>query len=226
MTGKVNGGAYNSMNLSLYAYGANNPVKYTDPTGEFVWFALGGAIAAYDAYSNYQEGGWSAVGEGLATDLAITVLTGGVGKVVSKGYDALKAAKTSKISKMDTEEFLNEIAKRAEKKIGGTGHVAGTKKHSYAEKLARRYQKKSGTRSNLVFEKSYKDKSDANYGTKGSARPDVFDTSSGTVYDYKFLKNPQGNGISAKQQANNSKNIPGIKNQIALEIKAGGKNGY
>jgi hypothetical protein len=34
MNGKVNGGAYNSMNLSLYAYGANNPVKYVDLDGE------------------------------------------------------------------------------------------------------------------------------------------------------------------------------------------------
>jgi hypothetical protein len=36
MNGKVNGGAYNSMNLSLYAYGANNPVKYVDLDGNEV----------------------------------------------------------------------------------------------------------------------------------------------------------------------------------------------
>jgi RHS repeat-associated protein len=36
MNGKVNGGVYNSMNLSLYAYGANNPVKYVDLDGNEV----------------------------------------------------------------------------------------------------------------------------------------------------------------------------------------------
>ena len=30
------GGAYNSVNLNLYHYGNNNPVKYTDPDGESV----------------------------------------------------------------------------------------------------------------------------------------------------------------------------------------------
>jgi len=55
-----------------------------DPDGKFFWFAVGAAIAAYDAYQNYKEGGWEAVAEGLATDVAITVVTGGAGKVFNK----------------------------------------------------------------------------------------------------------------------------------------------
>lgn len=31
------GGIYNHVNLSLYHYAANNPVKYVDPTGAFIW---------------------------------------------------------------------------------------------------------------------------------------------------------------------------------------------
>lgn len=31
------GGIYNSINLSLYHYGGNNPIKYTNPTGAFDW---------------------------------------------------------------------------------------------------------------------------------------------------------------------------------------------
>lgn len=52
-------------------------------------------------------------------------------------------------------------------------------------------------------------------GKKGSARPDVFDISSGTVYDYKFIKVP-GRGIPAKQQAKNAANVPGVTSQIEI----------
>ena len=31
------GGIYNGINLSLYHYGGNNPIRYTDPTGAFDW---------------------------------------------------------------------------------------------------------------------------------------------------------------------------------------------
>lgn len=34
------GGVYNSINLNLYHYAGNNPVKYTDPDGRVVWFAI------------------------------------------------------------------------------------------------------------------------------------------------------------------------------------------
>jgi len=55
---------------------------------------------------------------------------------------------------------------------------------------------------------------------KGSARPDVYDKSTKTVYDYKFLKEPKGKGISASQRANNKANLPKVNQQIAIEIKA------
>jgi hypothetical protein len=55
MNGKVNGGAYNSMNLSLYAYGANNPVKYVDLDGKS--YTRGpGYYATKKAMGNTQEG--------------------------------------------------------------------------------------------------------------------------------------------------------------------------
>jgi RHS repeat-associated protein len=38
------GGAYNLVNLALYHYAGNNPVKYTDPDGEAFWFAIGIAV--------------------------------------------------------------------------------------------------------------------------------------------------------------------------------------
>ncbi|UFH60182.1 hypothetical protein LN246_04875 [Sulfurovum mangrovi] len=195
-------------------------MNMVDPDGEFFWFAVGAAIAAYDAYSNYQEGGWEAVADGLAKDALITVATGGAGKVATKAYDAYKAAnKTSKstkvISELSDKEFLTEIATRAEKKIGDAGRVAGTKKHTYAKKLTERYQNMSGNRENLKLEQSFKDKKPTFYGDKGSARPDVFDEDAGIVYDYKFVKEP-GNGISSAQQSKNLNNVPDVMDQIEI----------
>ena len=43
------GGAYNSVNLNLYHYAWNNPVKYTDPNGEFIFLAIPVATMAAKA---------------------------------------------------------------------------------------------------------------------------------------------------------------------------------
>jgi hypothetical protein len=67
---------------------------------------------------------------------------------------------------------------------GGTGHVAGTKKHKYAEKVLTRYQRRYGSRG-LEVEEVY----DVNGGskrTKGSIILDVVDEKFKTTYDYKF----------------------------------------
>ena len=41
------GGVFNTVNLNLYHYAANNPVKYVDPTGEFAVNILVGAITGF-----------------------------------------------------------------------------------------------------------------------------------------------------------------------------------
>lgn len=92
MDGKPNHGVFTPQNLGLYTYTANNPVNLVDPDGEFFWFAfmaVGAAISAYDTYNTYDEAGGGvkglkAAGTTLAVDGAITVATGGVGKVASK----------------------------------------------------------------------------------------------------------------------------------------------
>ena len=38
------GGIFNTVNLQLYHYAGNNPVKYTDPDGRFLNFVIGAAI--------------------------------------------------------------------------------------------------------------------------------------------------------------------------------------
>lgn len=122
-----------------------------------------------------------------------------------------------KLNTLSDKDFLTEIARRAEKKIGGTGPVNGSKKHSYADKLLQRYQKTTGQRTHLETETSYLNKNPipVNRGTKGSARPDVYDPITGTIYDYKFVKNP-GKGISQRQQNHNSNNVPFVTNQIEI----------
>ena len=43
---KGEGGVYNPVNLNLYHYGNNNPVKYTDPDGEAAHIVVGAVIGA------------------------------------------------------------------------------------------------------------------------------------------------------------------------------------
>ena len=57
------GGAYNSVNLNLYHYGNNNPVKYNDPDGNFAvaTMIIGGALSAavdygFQVAGNYMQG--------------------------------------------------------------------------------------------------------------------------------------------------------------------------
>ena len=56
---------YNSQNYNRYSYCLNNPLKYTDPSGEFFWipFAIGAAFGAYTGYkiadaNGYDLGDW------------------------------------------------------------------------------------------------------------------------------------------------------------------------
>ena len=91
-----NGGVYNVVNLHVFNYGNNNPVKYNDPTGEIPFMAVTGIIGAgigalYGAYKSYTEtdsvdwkevgkdaliGGAIGLGVGSTASLAATALTG------------------------------------------------------------------------------------------------------------------------------------------------------
>ncbi|MFE3578269.1 ricin-type beta-trefoil lectin domain protein [Streptomyces vinaceus] len=104
-------------------------------------------------------------------------------------------------------DLIQAIATRAEAKVGGSGAVAGTKKHAYADKLLTRYQGIYGSRG-LVTEQSYLNGAVVPHGTAGSARPDVYDPAAGIIYDYKFLVNP-GRGIGQRQANLNANQVPG-----------------
>ncbi|WP_404409146.1 hypothetical protein LG272_01395 [Pseudidiomarina marina] len=84
--------------FNRYAYANNNPYKYTDPDGEFVFLAIaavGAAITAYDTYQTYQNEGAGAAAKSLAVGGLITAATGGVGKLAHSAYKAYKGAKVA-----------------------------------------------------------------------------------------------------------------------------------
>ena len=95
-----------------------------------------------------------------------------------------------------TEDFLQEVAVRAERKIGGTGAVAGTGKHAYAAELIERYQSRFGAvGEGLTTEQSYLGGRylGRSMNLKGSVRLDVVEGAPATpsaIYDFKFTVNP------------------------------------
>ena len=118
-----------------------------------------------------------------------------------------KTAAKKKVShKRTNEQLVKDVASRAERKIGGTGRVAGTKKHNYANRLLKRYQQRYGDRG-LRTEVTYKGRKSASYGTKGSVRIDVYDTKRKVAYDYKFTQN-KGRALSRRQVRKIKKNGP------------------
>nr|WP_236838697.1 RHS repeat-associated core domain-containing protein [Caldalkalibacillus salinus] len=53
------------LSLNLYTYGHNNPIRYHDPTGHFIQFAVGAVVgvattAAFDVGMNLYKHGWNA----------------------------------------------------------------------------------------------------------------------------------------------------------------------
>lgn len=139
---------------------------------------------------------------------------------LSKSYDGSKP-----VSQLSDKEFVQRIANKAERwgvknshGKAGTGHVQGSKKHKYANELLERYQRMTGQRTYLVSEQSYLGQMPISGGTKGSARPDVFNTKTGEIYDYKFTQKQPGS-LSKSQNTHNSKNVPGVTNQIPIYPK-------
>ncbi len=105
-------------------------------------------------------------------------------------------------------DFVQEVATRAEKTVSRrlaaagaptTGAIAGTFKHSYAERLTNHYQSRFGpVGAGLHTEVSYRGGTIATRGAPGSVRLDVveaanpYDTSTiATVFDYKFFSPPR-----------------------------------
>ena len=99
---------------------------------------------------------------------------------------------------LTNEQIVQKAASLAEKRIGGKGRIAGTRKHTYAEKLIKKYQKVYGDRG-LKLESTWKDHILQNTRrVKGATRIDVWDSVNNIAYDFKFTINP-GNGLKQSQ---------------------------
>jgi hypothetical protein len=96
-------------------------------------------------------------------------------------------------------ELIQDVATLAERKIGGKGALAGTRKHQYAENLLDRYQKIHGDRG-IELEKRWLNGKRWEPGDplQGTSVLDTRDAASNTVYDYKFVQNP-GKGLRPAQ---------------------------
>ena len=108
---------------------------------------------------------------------------------------------------MSNAEFVQEVANISNKKVNEElteegksiyGHVAGSKKHGEAYRIANDYQEFVDDRG-LKLEQPYKGHKSRKTNKKGGTRLDVYDTNDGQVYDYKFVKNP-GKGLSNRQK--------------------------
>jgi len=210
LDGEHNLGVYNTFNLAPYGYCYQNPIRLIDPNGkqvdavDFVPFLGSGR----EIYRGFRDGdiltGAIGVG-GLIADVFTlgsgSVVTGGIKAGVKAGVKTtVKASvkttvktevKTSakKIGSQAAKELTNEqivlkAADKANKAIPGVGPVVGTKKHTYAEKLIERYQRRygdRGLRTNEYF----------NNGTGNRGFLDVHDVQNNIIYDFKFGKNPK-----------------------------------
>ncbi len=118
---------------NLYTYCANNPVKYSDPSGHFIWFAIGAVMAVCDGVSAYHKAkkqgkkGWKLVGA-VAKKVAVGAVFGKVGKAFKAGKVVAKATKKvfkSKTVKKLEKKLVKKIYKRPihKKTISKTGKV-------------------------------------------------------------------------------------------------------
>jgi len=68
-----------------FAYALNNPNKYLDPDGRVpILWVIGAAMTGYETYQGYKSGGWAGAGKVLATEAAMNLATGGMGKIAGK----------------------------------------------------------------------------------------------------------------------------------------------
>jgi len=113
---------------------------------------------------------------------------------------------TSQMYNMSNADFIQEVADISNKKINEqlieqnkptTGHVAGTLKHSEAQRIIDSYQDNIASRG-LLTEQNYLDHIAIPNNIKDSTRIDAYDTTAGQVYDFKFVINP-GKGLSSGQ---------------------------
>ena len=102
----------NSQNFNRYAYCMNNPLKYTDPDGEWVQYVIGGILGGINGYSIGKAAGlngwnlvWSTVG-----GAAIGAATVGIGNAVSSSCGAVLGGAAAGAAAGAGNGFINGLA--------------------------------------------------------------------------------------------------------------------
>ncbi len=137
----VIGDIYNPQDLNKYAYGRNNPYKYTDPNGEFVEDI---PFIAWDIYDIYQEGFTTLNVLSLGVDilgLAIP-LAGGGGRAIKAG-----ARGADLIQTVDKANDVGRVASGTGKAIKSADKISDLIKTG--DKISKPFTK-SNFRSNLI----------------------------------------------------------------------------
>jgi len=105
-----------SQNFNRYSYVLNNPLKYTDPSGEIINFVIGGIMGGIQGYMIGQAAGldgWALVGTTLA-GAAIGAGTAGIGTAISGAVSGaggvLLAGSTAGAAGMSSFNTLSAIA--------------------------------------------------------------------------------------------------------------------
>ncbi|MGW1718187.1 SpvB/TcaC N-terminal domain-containing protein [Streptomyces sp. NPDC002156] len=136
--GAPNGGVYTPANLSSYAYGINNPLKFTDNSGAYLDLAIevvsiGFGVASF--VSNVREGNyWSAAADaaGVVTDVALAVVPGVPGGVGLARQAATKggAAVAKVAGKVDEAKDVAQAAKGTARKVDEAADTSKAAKSS------------------------------------------------------------------------------------------------
>ena len=133
------GGVFNTVNLHVYHYAGNNPVKYTDPDGEFATVVgtiiggiAGGVSALTQGHKLGSKGFWAGVAggavsgaiSGLAID--ITVATGGAGAIAIIGVGGALGGGLGSVSEsIISGEQLSLANIAGDALLGGISNLAG-----------------------------------------------------------------------------------------------------
>jgi len=129
--------------------------------------------------------------------------------------NAGRAVVSQKIVRRTNAQLLDDIAMRAEAKIGGTGRFAGTDKHVYAKRVLERYQRMFGQRG-LSTEVRYISGRpwEPGDGLRGTIRLDVVEGdpwSPTAIHDYKF-----GAASLSQPRINQIRRVGGIRPHVPI----------
>lgn len=158
--------------------------------------AIGGGVAGFiEGTSNSLIEG-NSLSKSLSSgfkDSASGFVIGGIGSGVIGGFKALKNGKDFWNGRLKNSTMAQRLADIAESAVGGKGHVAGTKKHTYAKRLLKRYERRYGKTQFLPDHKKL------DIETNKNCILDLFDDKHKIIYDWKF-----GYPNMTPEQLNNS----------------------